>query len=296
MPPDDGGNDPASEPPKGLRLSDAERIAAERLDGAAEGLLEEALAIAPVGDASNAGPPPADAADVVGDSLPAEPPAHSADIAPSAEASGGQPVHSDAPDQPPLAPVVESAPAAPADGVAASSMAASGVAAEAEPAAQSAEDLPTDVGAMLEASAAAPFAGAAVEERVQPLASALDAAAKLAADANAAAEALENLKRLLERQLPNVAAGPPASAPRADAEAWPAASAPPTRPPPLPAAPLHRVGDGGGLPEPEPQLPAPLSPRRMPAERQRLDIRGFLAGFALSWAFGVVFYLFMTAG
>jgi hypothetical protein len=34
----------------------------------------------------------------------------------------------------------------------------------------------------------------------------------------------------------------------------------------------------------------------MPAERQRLDIRGFLAGFVLSWAFGVVLYLFMTAG
>jgi hypothetical protein len=28
----------------------------------------------------------------------------------------------------------------------------------------------------------------------------------------------------------------------------------------------------------------------------RLDVRGFLAGFALSWAFGVVLYLFMTAG
>jgi len=42
-------------------------------------------------------------------------------------------------------------------------------------------------------------------------------------------------------------------------------------------------------------LPPP-SRRRPPAERRGLDVRGFLAGFALSWAFGVVLYLFMTSG
>jgi hypothetical protein len=41
-------------------------------------------------------------------------------------------------------------------------------------------------------------------------------------------------------------------------------------------------------------LPA-LRPRPAP-ERRGLDVRGFLAGFALSWAFGVVLYLFLTAG
>ena len=38
FPPDDGENDHASELPTGLRLSDVEQLAAQRLDGAAEGL------------------------------------------------------------------------------------------------------------------------------------------------------------------------------------------------------------------------------------------------------------------
>jgi hypothetical protein len=33
-----------------------------------------------------------------------------------------------------------------------------------------------------------------------------------------------------------------------------------------------------------------------PLQRRSLDVPGFLAGFALSWAIGVVLYLFMTAG
>ncbi|HEY5830903.1 MAG TPA: hypothetical protein VIV01_21285 [Hyphomicrobiaceae bacterium] len=141
--------------------------------------------------------------------------------------------------------------------------------------------------------ASAPAAGA--EATAQPLTSALDAAAKLAADATAAAEALESLKRLLQRQQQGLAT----PAPPADGPAW--AAAPPERanpkPPPLPSLMLPATSDPGedGEPDDEPQMPVPV-PRKRAPERVRFDLRGFLAGFALSWAFGVVLYLFMTAG
>jgi hypothetical protein len=141
--------------------------------------------------------------------------------------------------------------------------------------------------------ASAPAAGAAAT--AQPLTSALDAAAKLAADATAAAEALESLKRLLQRQQQGLAT----PAPPADGPAW--AAAPPERanpkPPPLPSLMLPATSDPGedGEPDDEPQMPVPV-PRKRAPERVRFDLRGFLAGFALSWAFGVVLYLFMTAG
>ena len=67
-------------------------------------------------------------------------------------------------------------------------------------------------------------------------------------------------------------------------------------PPPLPSLPLHAVRDGSGRTTLRPAVLAPPPPRRAQPERIRLDVRGFLAGFALSWAFGVVLYLFMTAG
>ena len=62
-------------------------------------------------------------------------------------------------------------------------------------------------------------------------------------------------------------------------------------PPPLPSLPLHAVRDGSGRSTLRPAVLAPPPPRRAPAERVRFDVRGFLAGFALSWAFGVVLYL-----
>jgi len=138
----------------------------------------------------------------------------------------------------------------------------------------------------------APAEGA--EATAQPLTSALDAAAKLAADATAAAEALESLKRLLQRQQQGLAT----PAPPADGPAW--AAAPPERanpkPPPLPSLMLASSDPGeDGEPDDEPQMPVPV-PRKRAPERVRFDLRGFLAGFALSWAFGVVLYLFMTAG
>jgi hypothetical protein len=124
-----------------------------------------------------------------------------------------------------------------------------------------------------------------------PLTNALGAAAKLAADANAAAEALENLKRLLERQLPN-----PAQAPQPLHTLF-ATSASTAEPPPL----SHH--------EPPPEMPDDelhAAPARSLSrkdgggaawrERRQFDVRGFMAGFALSWAIGAALYIYLTAG
>ena len=129
---------------------------------------------------------------------------------------------------------------------------------------------------------------------IPPLAGTLDAAVKLVADANVAAEALENLRRLLEKELPGAARGPAGAAPSRDAEAWSALAASCASQPPLPLA-----GDDAGradlAPEHDPELP-PSSLPSLPTERARLDVRGFFAGFALSCAVGVVLYLFIAAG
>jgi len=97
----------------------------------------------------------------------------------------------------------------------------------------------------------------------------IDAAAKLAADATAAAEAVETLKRLLQAQL--------------------AASRPPADTAPVVAL---GVGLGADAEAAAKSLPsAPLS-----SEQRRPDVRGFLAGFVLSGAIGAVLYLYMMAG
>jgi hypothetical protein len=150
-----------------------------------------------------------------------------------------------------------------------------------------------------DAAAALKPEAAGQPRNVSSLANALDAAVKLAEDANAAAEALENLKRLLERRMPDVAAQSaqaPAALEATVAELVQAAATPPPLPPlPVPALPLHAVRNASGEATLRPaMLPKPTP--RMPAERRRFDVRGFLAGFALSWAFGVVLYLFLTAG
>jgi hypothetical protein len=143
-----------------------------------------------------------------------------------------------------------------------------------------AEDWQDSAGGAPDPSAAAFPTEPAAAPRIAPLTGALDAATKLAADANAAAEALENLKRLLERQLPTPSAPPAAE------------------PPPLPPLPLvpsraGRIDDGSNAQARSVRLPAVVP---VPPDLRRFDVRGFLAGFALSWAFGLVLYLFLTAG
>jgi hypothetical protein len=97
----------------------------------------------------------------------------------------------------------------------------------------------------------------------------IDAAARLAADATAAAETVERLKRLLQAQL----------------AASHASEAPEHTPAPLEVVPA----------QPAAELSEPLSPP-LPGEQPRADIRGFLAGFVLSGAIGAVLYLYMMAG
>jgi hypothetical protein len=148
---------------------------------------------------------------------------------------------------------------------------------------------------------------------IEPLASALDAAVRLATDASVAAEALEKLKVLLQHkhQLEGLRSGQPledkqrvhairsaqpvlarssrgaeASASEAHAIAFPASLPLPPLPLPVPA---------GEASMGRSRLPL-VQRRRALLERRGLDVRGFMAGFALSWAFGVVLYFFMTAG
>jgi hypothetical protein len=279
----------------GVRLGDAERIASERLDGAADGSLKEALAIVPPSEPSSAGLPLTDRIEAVAASRAEEPEAPSFDMKLGGDASDQQPVVQ----APELSTVV------PAEGVGAAwaeeraaepSATVATAAADAGIEAESRDDH-TPAGDKAAATAPVPAPSPGAHESTRPLASALDAAAKLAADANAAAAALENLKRLLERQLPSVPDSPaPAAAAEADAQTSASATAAPAMPPPLPSLPLHAVRDGSGRTTLRPAVLAPPPPRRAQPERIRLDVRGFLAGFALSWAFGVVLYLFMTAG
>jgi len=172
--------------------------------------------------------------------------------------------------------------------------------------------------AELQAQAAEPIVRAPAREPqrpapgIEPLASALDAAVQLASDASVAAEALEKLKVLLQhkQQLEGLRSPQPVEHTRsfhalrsaqpvlarpsrggeAPGEAHPLAL--PVLPPPLPPLPLPvpAVGASTG------RLPLVQPRRRALLEFRGLDVRGFMAGFALSWAFGVVLYFFMTAG
>jgi hypothetical protein len=111
------------------------------------------------------------------------------------------------------------------------------------------------------------------------VAEAYGAATKLAADATAAAQAVESLKQLLQAQLE---AGRPLTTAHQEAhEAHPAAGGPPA---------LHGQTR-------EETMPAPVSPPAPPPpEQRRMDVRGFVAGFIISGAVGAMLYLFMMAG
>jgi hypothetical protein len=133
-------------------------------------------------------------------------------------------------------------------------------------------------------------------EQEAPPAEALDddAAARIAAEANATAAALENLKRLLLHKFPQPHI--------ADASNPQEAGPEPTEPPPVP---VYR-----------PPIQLPVTPPPMisaaddaatslsyfededapPRQRWGLALGSFFAGFALSWVFGAVLYVYLTAG
>src|SRR5215467_12777161 len=114
-----------------------------------------------------------------------------------------------------------------------------------------------------------------------------DAAASLADDVNAAAEAYENLKRLLQRQF-----GDP---PRASLERGPNLKAAPTLTAlPSQASPMN-FAFAARYPLVETPLPAD-SVYAAGQEPRRLDIRGFLAGVAVSAAIGAALYICLMAG
>jgi hypothetical protein len=295
VPPHDGGDDRISGRPQGLRLSDAEEIAARRLDGAAEGSLREALAVASARSTGDAGSLPTDAVGQTGESLAFGPlvrliSERSAEIG-RAQAPKPLDTLSHMPMPPALdvhIPLVTPAPPA---------FAVRQFADEGGPAFVPSEDRQGIAREAPPAPAMAPLLEAAIAPSMEPLTSALDAAVQLAADANVAAEALENLRRLLEHKqqlesrLPHLAAGP-APAPASD-NADTSATAPALPPLPLP---LHAEQGAAGGSSNTVLPPPPRRRRRAPPERRVFDLRGFMAGFALSWAFGVVLYLFMTAG
>jgi len=306
VPPADGGDDDSvSGLQQGLRLSDVEGIAARRLDGA-EGSLGEALAIAAPANAGDAAPQATDAVGAVGESFASEPlvPLIDARSPEVGRTLARKPLDAFSPM--PMPPVLDVGVAVvtPAESVAPPAVAAPEIADDGEPLFMPTEDRQ----GVLADTPAAPAMARSPEEAtaaqsIEPLTNALDAAVRLAADASVAAEALENLKRLLERkqqlesQLPHLAAGSQPTAASGEADVPALTPQQPLALPPLPL-PLHAEQDaaGGSTASTTVLPPPPRRRRRPPPERRVFDVRGFMAGFALSWAFGVVLYLFMTAG
>jgi hypothetical protein len=303
VPPTDGGDDPVSRLQQGLRLSDAEEIAARRLDSSVEGSLREALATAATAKAGNAGPQTTDTIEAVGESLAFGPLVRLIDARFAEIRRTQAPKPLDAFSPMPAAPMLDVGLAfvRPADSVTQSAFAAPQIADDLEPVFMATEGRQRVLADTPTAPAMASLPEAMVSQSIEPLTSALDAAVRLATDASVAAEALENLKRLLERkqqlesQLPHLAAGSRPTSASDDADA--SAPAPQQSLPPLPL-PLHAEQDaaGGSAATTTVLPPPPRRRRRPPPERRVFDVRGFMAGFALSWAFGVVLYLFMTAG
>ena len=109
----------------------------------------------------------------------------------------------------------------------------------------------------------------------------VDAASNLAADVNAAAEALDNLKSLLRRQFPDpdLARVQPEPKATSTSENQPG-QFPPMMSHVLPQVPMVSL------------LPADLVHA---AEPRRFDILGFLVGVALSAAIGSVVYIYLAA-
>jgi hypothetical protein len=148
---------------------------------------------------------------------------------------------------------------------------------------------------------ARPIAAAASPER-RPIAPAetrqapdpvREAAARIAAEATATAEALESLKRLIEDKLPVT--------PPRQAQHPPLAPERP-RPMPPPSAPGHPTRMTAGLPpyiapaQATPPLPVPLLEPGIGGSGGRIYLLGFLAGFGLALVAGAMLYLFISIG
>ena len=110
-----------------------------------------------------------------------------------------------------------------------------------------------------------------------------DAAARIAAEANATAEALENLQRLLAHKLPDLER---AAASGQDPEEHM------VRPPPVlgPAPPWMRL-DPPQFAASAPLLPLPVAPAR--SGGTGIYLLGFLAGLGLSLMAGAALYFFI---
>ena len=155
------------------------------------------------------------------------------------------------------------------------------------------------------------------------VASALDAAAKLAADADAAATALENLSRMLQAHQRPASMVPSPGQHAALRPMNPAARSgiPDSRPIPMPPRSVMPDGDPLQMPTPRPEhrpvqrvmrpappeIPAarpvaarPVRPptlRPTPMQRDaRYDLRGFMAGFTVAGAIGALLYIYLMTG
>jgi hypothetical protein len=113
----------------------------------------------------------------------------------------------------------------------------------------------------------------------------MDAASNLAADVNFAAEALDNLRRLLRRQFPDAVLAGDQRAPELQLEAAPTPENPPCQSLPMTSA--HALPQVPSLP------PADLAHAVAP---RRFGVLGFLVGIALSAAIGAVAYIYLAAG
>jgi hypothetical protein len=137
------------------------------------------------------------------------------------------------------------------------------------------------------------------EVAAQPV---IDAAAKIAAQANATAEALDNLKRFLDRDVPGPEPAGYAAEPQVDRYM----SAPshrympgldqPARPPMRDTGPRTLMGDPAPLTiNPRaPLMPLPVPPEASPGKS--IYLLGFLTGIGLSVMAGLALYFLITMG
>jgi hypothetical protein len=92
------------------------------------------------------------------------------------------------------------------------------------------------------------------------------------------------------RQQPDPGADPQ------DAPPIPLAQTAGNKPLPPPPQPAPVVAKPAPAPPPRPSAPRALYAAPPLPERRTFDVRGFLAGFALSWAIGAVLYVYLVSG